>query len=81
MHHDITKISLLHSIGVIDDKLFNVLADNSIFDLNQMEKITMKDFRNLKGIGENHFKIVVGLMVDRGIEFASNYVVVTNKSK
>ena len=81
MYPEISKVSTLYSLGVIDDKLFNVLADNSIFDLNQMEKITMKNFRNLKGVGEYHFKIVVGLMVDRGIEFASNYVIVTNKSK
>ena len=79
MHQSETKISTLHALGVIDDKLFNVLADHSIFHLNQMEKITMKNFRNLKGIGEQHFKIVVGLMVDRGIEFGSNYAVVTNK--
>lgn len=79
MHLSETKISTLHALGVIDDKLFNVLADHSIFDLNQMEKITMKNFRNLKGIGEHHFKIVVGLIVDRGIEFGSNYAVVTNK--
>ena len=79
MHQSETKISTLHALGVIDDKLFNVLADHTIFNLNQMKKITMKNFRNLKGIGENHFKIVVGLMVDRGIEFGSNYAVVTNK--
>jgi hypothetical protein len=69
MYPEISKISTLHSLGVIDDKLFNVLADHTIFDLNQMEKITMRNFRNMKGIGENYFKIVVGLMVERKLEF------------